>query len=195
MPGVSPMSLFDLSHPISPATPVFPGDDPVGVRTVATHADRGYAARRLDLGTHSGTHVDAPAHLLAGGATLDQLPLDLWIGPGVLLDRADLAAGPLPRVERLLIRGCPDGITPDEARRIAASGVRIVGVDGPSIDPVASRELPAHRILLGAGIPVLENLRLDGVPSGPGTLYCLPLPVAGGDGAPVRAVWRREPVG
>ncbi len=189
------MSLFDLTHPISTATPVFPGDVPVGVRTVATHADQGYAARRIDLGTHSGTHVDAPAHLLPHGATLDDLPLDLWIGPGLLLERADLGAAPLPRAGRLLIRGCPDGITPREARRIAACGVRIVGVDGPSVDPVASRELPAHRILLGAGIPVLENLRLAGVPPGPGTLYCLPLPVAGGDGAPVRALWRREPAG
>ena len=189
------MALFDLSHPISPTTPVFPGDDPVGVRTVATHGAQGYAALRIDLGTHSGTHVDAPAHLVAGGATLDELPLDLWIGPGLLLDRADLGAGPPPRAERILIRGCPDGISPDEARGLLASGARIVGVDGPSIDPVASRDLPAHRILLGAGIPVLENLRLHGVPPGPGTLYCLPLPVAGADGAPVRALWRREAPG
>ncbi len=184
-----PARLHDLTHPLSPQTPVYPGDRSVGVRLVASLESEGYRARRLDLGTHSGTHVDAPAHLIPEGTTLDRLPLDLWVGPAVLVDRGELrAAAPLP--PRVLVRGVGEGgLTPGEAGFLVEAGVRLVGVDGPSADPVGAVELPAHRILLGAGLAVVENLRLQGVPSGPGTLYCLPLAVAGGDGAPARVLW------
>ncbi|WP_025323351.1 cyclase family protein [Deferrisoma camini] len=187
-----PAPLYDLTHPLSPQTPVYPGDRPVGVRLVASLESEGYRARRLDLGTHSGTHVDAPAHLMPEGTTLDRLPLDLWVGPAVLVERGELgAAAHLP--PRVLVRGVGEGgLTPDEARLLVEAGVGLVGVDGPSVDPVGAAELPAHRILLGAGLAVVENLRLQGAPAGPGTLYCLPLAVAGGDGAPVRALWRPE---
>lgn len=183
------MRLFDLTHPLGPETPVFPGDAPVRLRTCAALDPDGYRAARLELGTHSGTHVDAPAHLLAEGPALGALPLDLWIGPALLLDADTLDGTPLSGVARLLLAGCPEGIPPDRAQRLAGAGVRLVGVDGPSIDPVASRELPSHRILLGAGIAVVENLRLEGVPRGAGTLYCLPLAIAAGDGAPARVLW------
>lgn len=149
--------LHDLTHPLSPQTPVYPGDRPVGVRLVASLESEGYRARRLDLGTHSGTHVDAPAHLLPDGTTLDRLPLDLWVGPAVLADRVELrAAVPLPA--RVLVRGVGDeGLTPAEAEALVEAGVRLVGVDGPSVDPVGATELPTHRILLGAGLAVVEN--------------------------------------
>ncbi|MDW7709433.1 MAG: cyclase family protein [Deferrisomatales bacterium] len=182
------MRLFDLTHPLGPETPVFPGDEPVRARTNATLDADGFRTTRLELGTHSGTHVDAPAHLLPNGSTIDTLPLELWVGPAVLLDAGDLGGPPLG-AERLLLAGCPDGLTLTWARALAASGVRLVGVEGPSVDLVDSRDLPCHRALLGAGVALVENLRLAGVPRGEGTLYCLPLAVGAGDGAPARVLW------
>lgn len=187
------MRLFDLTHPLGPDTPVFPGDEPVCVRTGATLDADGFRAVRLELGTHSGTHVDAPAHLLPDGAPLGGMPLDLWVGPAVLLDAEGLDGLPPPGAERVLLAGCPDGLPVAWARDLAASRVRLVGVDGPSIDPVDSRDLPCHRILLEAGVVLLENLRLDGAPRGEGTLYCLPMAIEAGDGAPARVLW--EPRG
>jgi arylformamidase len=183
------MRLFDLTHPLGPEAPVFPGDEPVRVWPCAALVPDGYRASRLELGTHSGTHVDAPAHLFAKGAALGELPLDLWIGPALLLDRDALGGASLAGVSRLILAGCPEGLPPDPARRLAEAGVRLVGVDGPSVDPVPSRELPSHHILLGSGTAVVENLRLAGVPRGRGTLYCLPLSLAAGDGAPARVLW------
>lgn len=183
------MRLFDLTHPLGPEAPVFPGDESVRVWPCAALVSDGYRATRLELGTHSGTHVDAPAHLFAEGAALGELPLDLWIGPALLLDRDALGGASFTGVSRLILAGCPEGLPPDQARRLAEAGVRLVGVDGPSVDPVASRELPSHRILLGSGAAVVENLRLAGVPRGRGTLYCLPLSLAAGDGAPARVLW------
>lgn len=187
------MTLFDLSYPLGPATPVFPGDEPVRIRLLSDRAlGDAYTARRLDLGTHSGTHVDAPAHLFDGGATVDAFPLSLWVGPALLADRSDLCATGLGGIERLLLAGVPDGLSPREAEALVDAGVRLVGVDGPSVDPVLSLDLPAHRLLLGAGIVVVESLRLEGAPRGRGALYCLPLPVEGGDGAPCRALWQPD---
>jgi arylformamidase len=184
------MPLFDLTHPLGPRTPVFPGDEPVRVR-VTSDCARGdvYTTRRLDLSTHSGTHVDAPAHLFPGGLTVDALPLSLWVGPALLVGLGSLAAGTLEGVTRLLLADVADGLSVAQAALIAAAGVRLVGVDGPSVDPVSSADLPVHRLLLGAGVALVENLRLAGAPRGAGTVYCLPLAVEGGDGAPCRVLW------
>jgi len=183
------MRLFDLTYPLGCHTPVFPGDAPVRLQPAATLDRDGYRATRLDLGTHSGTHVDAPAHLLPDGPPLDALPLDLWIGPALLLDAKDFETAATRGVERLLLAGCPDGMPLEWAQDLARNGVRLLGLDGPSLDALDSRELPCHRALLGAGVVLVENLRLAGAPRGPGTLYCLPLAVEAGDGAPARVLW------
>lgn len=187
------MDVHDLTHPLGPATPVFPGDPPVRV-TVTSDLRRAdaYTARRLELGTHSGTHVDAPAHLVVGGATVDRIPPDLWVGPALLIDRARFAGTAPPGTRRLLLGGCPEGIPLAWAEAIAAGGVALVGIDGPSFDPVGAPDLPVHRTLLEAGVVLIETLRLDDVPRGPGILHCLPLPVVGGDGAPARVLWQTE---
>ena len=184
------MCLFDLTHTLGPQTPVFPGDETVGARQVASIESDGYRATRLEVGTHSGTHVDAPAHLLPDGLPIDALPLDLWIGPAVLVDAENLDPAHPPEIERLILAGCADGLSLEWARRLARSNVRLVGLDGPSLDAPGSRDLPCHRALLGAGVVLVENLRLAGVPRGKGTLYCLPLAVGAGDGAPARVLWR-----
>lgn len=204
--------VADLSRPLSPQTPVLPGDPPPRFETSAEHESDGCLARVLHLNSHAGTHVDAPAHILPHGATLDRTPPDGFVGPACVLDlRGDDLAGPerlqaqagrLDGCEFALLRlggdelwGLEDqlrrwpAVTVEAARWLAGKGLRGVGLDSPSIDPPESRDLPAHRALLGAGTVIVENLcGLDQLPASGFLFSALPLPLAGGDGSPVRAV-------
>lgn len=200
--------FYDISQPISAALPVWPGDPPVTVTPL--DADALPAVSHISLSSHAGTHVDAPAHFMRGGATVDMLPLDVLIGPAWVthlrgrepIGAPALAAAGIPYgTERLLIRTInsdrgeaqafdPDfvALAPDAASWLMDHGVRLVGIDGPSIEPYEAPGWPVHRALLGAGILVVENLLLADVPPGPYQFICLPLPIRGCDGAPVRAV-------
>jgi arylformamidase len=193
-----PLVIIDISLPIGPDTPVWPGDPPVSLEPVARVADGDAAdVSRLALGTHTGTHVDPPAHFLPGTATVDALDLELLVGPAVV---AGFPAGPIDAdalggkalsegTTRLLLktgRGA-GALTPDGARWLVARGVRLVGADTLSIEPETA-EYPVHRILLGAGVVIVEGLDLAAATPGPYQLVCLPLRVVGGDGAPARAV-------
>lgn len=194
------MAIIDISLPLGPDTPLYPGDPPARVERLseACGGDT-YALSRLTLGSHAGTHVDAPAHFLPGGATVDALALDACIGPALVLDLRELA-GPiaaaelagLPRgAERVLLRGgAPtDGrwLSLEAAELLVERAVRLVGIDSLS---VAAPESPGavHRLLLAAGLVILEGLDLRAAPAGAYTLVCLPLKLTGGDGAPARAV-------
>jgi arylformamidase len=201
--------IIDISLPIGPETPVWPGDPPVLVEAVARVADGDPAdVSRLALGTHTGTHVDPPAHFLPGTTTVDALPLDVLIGPAVV---AGLPAGPIDGAAlesaalaegstRVLLKTGADAgaLTPDGARWLVERGVLLVGADTLSIEPAGDRpgvrgcppeeRYPVHRILLGAGVVIVEGLDLSAVAPGPYQLVCLPLRIAGGDGAPARAV-------
>lgn len=196
--------IIDITRPISPDTPVWPGDPPVVVERVA-RVEVGDPAdvSRLQLGTHTGTHVDPPAHFLPGGDTVDQLPLDLLVGPALVADLSEapevdadaLEALALPAgTTRLLLKTGPEdggattgALTPAGARWLVEHGVRLVGVDTLSIEPDTD-EYPVHHILLGAGVVIVESLDLSAVSAGGYQLVCLPLRIAGGDGAPARAV-------
>lgn len=182
--------LYDLTHPLGPDAPVYPGDPPVRVEGGAVLAERGYRTSVLRFGTHAGTHVDAPAHLLPDGPTVDRISLEVWVGPALLADVAQFEAQDPAGVERVLLAGCSGGLPPAWAERLARGGVRLVGVDSPSVDDISAPDLPVHRLLLASGAVLVENLRMAGVPRGWGTLYCLPLAVAGGDGAPARVLWK-----
>ncbi len=188
------MRYIDITMPLGPGTPVYPGDPPVIMEPISAPdgGDR-YGLSRLSLGTHAGTHVDPPAHFVPGGATVEALPLEVLIGPALV---AEAAAGQpveaatitaLPVAERLLLRTGGAPLTEGAARALVARGVRLVGVDGLSVAP-DERPGPVHHILLGAGVVVVEGLALAGVTPGAYTLICLPLRLEGGDGAPVRAV-------
>jgi arylformamidase len=190
--------IIDISLPIGPDTPVWPGDPPVLVEPVA-RVDAGDPAdvSRLTLGTHTGTHVDPPAHFVPGAATVDVLPLDVLVGPAVV---AQLTAGPIDRAAleslalpegstRLLLKtgGDTGALTSDGARWLVERGIRLVGADTLSIEP-ASDSYPVHQILLGAGVVIVEGLDLADAAAGSYQLVCLPLRILGGDGAPARAV-------
>ncbi len=194
---------------------VWPGNPAVSLEPVLSLA-RGDAANvsRLTLGTHTGTHVDAPRHFLPGGADAASLPLEVLVGEcevwdltGVdsLIEPRHLAGRSLPR--RLLFktrnselwrRGEPfrrDFVSVGEAaaRMLAEGGVALVGVDYLSVEAFGSREHATHRTLLAAGVVILEGLNLAEVVPGNYRLACLPLPLAGADGAPARAVlWEGE---
>jgi arylformamidase len=208
-PGVG---WIDVSVPVRTGMVVYDGDPVVAIERVMD-IGRGDLANlsRMELGTHTGTHVDAPLHFVDGAAGADGLPLDALVGPAVVVDArgapgdidADaLAALEVPATERLLLRTrnedlwerdafAPDyvGVAEDAARELVAMGMRLVGIDYLSIAP-SDDPAPTHRALLEAGVVVVEGLDLRAAPPGRYDLVCLPLRIEDGDGAPARALLR-----
>jgi arylformamidase len=206
------MKIYDITIPITPAMPVWPGDPAVTLARVSKIEEGANAnVSQLALSAHTGTHVDAPYHFLPDGVPLDQVPLDLFMGrayvahlPDVdLITAAALAGAGIPaRTRRLLLKTRNSEIwaraeqefqtdfvalSPDAAQYLVEKGVRLVGIDYLSIAPY-KQSRPVHEILLKAGILILEGIDLSGVPAGRYSLYCLPLHLQGADGAPARAV-------
>jgi arylformamidase len=201
-----PRTLIDVTLPITDNLPVWPGDPPVHLTRVSDDLP---VLSGLSMSCHAGTHVDAPAHFLAGGAGVDALPLDVLTGPAWVVHFAGLnpltatmfAGAAIPTgTQRLLI--CSDNsdrvveafdpdfvaLAPDAAAWLLDRGIRLVGIDGPSIEAYDAPGDPVHRALLAAGVIIVENLALAGVSPGAYELICLPLPIAGCDGAPARVV-------
>ncbi len=206
------MLTYDVTLPIREGMPVWPGDPPVRIeRLSSAQAGDAFGVSRLTLGSHTGTHVDAPSHALPEGPSLDLLPLEAFWGaallcsvPGVtLVTAAELAMVGLPAgCRRLLLRTAnserngadplTDYVALDEsaARWLVERGVALVGIDAPSIEPPGAEMGPVHRILLRGGVVILEGLALGGVPPGEFELVCLPLAIVGADGAPARVLLR-----
>ncbi len=209
-PGRRPGGWIDVTLPIGPATMAWPGLAAVELTLEAMIATgEPVNAGRLACSLHSGTHADAPYHVGEGGVCAEALDVGLYVGacqvvrlaPAGTVDRAALeavgvGAGVPPRL--LLATGSPyDGVhfpasiphlDPAALDWLLGLGVRLVGVDVPSIDPLNSPTLDAHHLLFAAGGGVLENLDLSGVASGRYDLCAPPLKIVGGDAAPVRAV-------
>ena len=205
--------IYDISLTISPAMPVWPGDPPVRMtQTESMDSGAEYNLTRLDISAHTGTHVDAPHHFLNDGRTVENLSLDLLTGPCYLvqlpddvdeisaevLERISLPDGMLrilfgTRNSKLWAQGQNQfqedfvAISEDGAEWLVARGVKLIGVDYLSVAPY-SDSVPTHQVLLRAGVIVLEGLDLSQVPRGFYDLYCLPLKLAGADGAPARAI-------
>lgn len=205
---------LDASVAIDGALPVWPGDPPVAV-TAAASMSEGAAANltRLALGVHAGTHVDAPRHFIDGAAAVDEMPPGAMIGAGRVIEIPHLraiGAEPLAAIhpgqgERLLLktRNSPAAwrlgrfdeeaahLTLAAARLLAAAGPALVGIDYLSVggyrDPDGAE---VHRVLLGAGVWIVEGLDLTGVPAGSCEVACLPLRIPGADGAPARVLVR-----
>jgi arylformamidase len=169
------IEIFDLSVPIRTNMPVYPGDPEVSVEQVQEMP----ALSRLELGSHSGTHVDAQSHFIAGGKGVDELPLDVLIGPCTVVVGEGVA-------ERVLIKDAPR-FDEASAKALVEAGVRLVCVDGMSVG-----DRDAHRVLLGAEIVVIEGLDLSAIDPGEYELMCLPLRIAGCDGSPARAILVRR---
>ncbi len=207
------MKIYDITLTISAEMPLWPGDPPVVLELVSSMASGEHAnVSRLACSAHTGTHVDAPHHFLNDGRTIESLPLDVLIGPALVvqipaevevvtaeaLERSRIPAG----TERLLLKTRnseiwarserefrPDfvGVSADGAAWLARRGIRLIGVDYLSVAPY-KQSVPTHRALLEPGIVILEGVDLSAVPPGAYELYCLPLKLAGSDGAPARAI-------
>ena len=207
--------IYDITIPINNDTPVWTGDKEVKIqrdRTIAAGAD--YNVSLLEMGVHTGTHMDAPYHVMDAGRTVDQIPLEQLIGQAQVvvvppeiesIDANFLSyCGLSEGVERVLfktrnskfwndqpLRFREDfiGVDASGARWLTEQGVILAGIDWFSISPMQDLKTP-HEILLGAGTVILENLDLRKVPAGSYELICLPLKLMGTDGAPVRAILR-----
>ncbi|MCC7364360.1 MAG: cyclase family protein [Dehalococcoidia bacterium] len=212
------MTWIDISVPIRPGMVTFEGDPAVSMRRVADMAAGAICnLSAVACGSHTGTHIDAPAHFIPGAPAVDAIPLDALVGPVFVadatgrtahLDAAAVAALRIPPgTERLILKTDNSrlwddarfrsdfiGLTGDGAAALVALGVRLVGIDYLSIAPYDD-PAPAHIALLAAGIVIVEGLDLRAVPPGHYELACLPLRLESADGAPARALLREVPTG
>ena len=202
--------LWDISPPVQPGSPVFPGDTPFELRWSATlSADCPVNVSTLTLSPHTGAHADAPLHYSVDGAAIGALDLAPYLGPcrvihaincGPLIEWAHLAHALTDLPPRLLVRTCAQAPTgwdaqfsafaPATVARLADAGVLLIGIDTASIDPADSKALASHQQIRQRGLRVLENLVLDEVAEGDYELIALPLKLMTADASPVRAVLR-----
>ena len=207
------MTIYDISLTISPTLPTWPGDPTLVLEQIES-MDKGAHANvtRISAAVHLGTHVDAPHHFLNDGRTVENLPLDVLTGPCYVTQLPDgvdaITAEVLERTEitsdmKRVLFGTSNShwwkngetkfqtdfvaITEDGAEWLVARGVQLVGVDYLSVAPYGD-SVPTHTVLLKAGVVVVEGLNLSQVSRGFYDLYCLPLKIAGSDGAPARAI-------
>ncbi len=207
------MTIYDISLPISPSLPVWPGDPAVDLKQV-TFMDRGDTCNisTLFTGVHAGTHVDAPRHFLNDGYTVERIPLESLVGPVQVIEVPEsvehltapvLAGLKIPAgVERILFKTRNSSIwargkefykefaaiTADGAAWLVAHfDLRLIGMDYLSVSPFGDAT-ETHQTLLRKGIVLLEGVNLADVPPGKYELYCLPIKLLGSDGAPARAV-------
>ena len=207
------MTYHDLTVPLREGMLIYPGDTEVRITPIVTDYPLArVTTRELHLGSHTGTHVDAPLHAGVGGGTVDELPMAALLGPATVLDlRGVTAIGPAELEAagsvqpRVLLRtdnsqwirsgpipAQPAHLTEAGAQWLLAHNVVLVGIDGLSVD--APEEMAVHLLLLRAGVVLLETLDLTDLAAGEGELTCLPLRLEGGDGAPARVVLKRPAV-
>lgn len=207
------MKTIDLSQQLSSSMPIYPGTEPPSFHEATTIEEDGFAEKLLTLYSHTGTHLDAPAHMLRGGKTLDQFGSDKFFGHGFVLNVEGLSGNitrneleeqlePAGKIDFVLVHtgwckkwgdpayfeGFP--VFDDEAARyLAERGLKGVGIDAISVDPVGSTAMPNHTILLKRDLILVENLtNLDRLPGIPFHFCCFPLYIKQADGSPIRAV-------
>ena len=204
--------VIDLSHTISPQMPVYPGTEPPSFEQGTTVAADGFAEKRITFYSHTGTHVDVPAHIFEDGTTIDAMPVDAFVGSALVIDVRGLEeistavltahSEGLAHVQHVILRtgwsehwgteryfeGYPV-LTEQAAQWLATTSLTGVGVDAISVDRCDAGRLPIHRILLSHGKVIVENLtELHQLPQSAFSLSILPWKLQGGDGSPVRAV-------
>ncbi len=205
--------LWDISPTVAPDAPIFPGDQPYSLRwTAQLSPGCPVNLSAITMSPHVGAHADAPLHYANDAPAIADVPLDSFLGPCRVIHA--IGATPLITVEhllhaasdlppRVLVRVCERADTawnptftayaPEAIEWLAARGVKLIGIDTPSVDPADSKVLDSHQQLRRLDLRVLENLVLDDVPAGDYELIALPLKLQGACASPVRAVLRELP--
>ena len=208
------MIIVDLTHSISPDMPVYPGTEQPVFETGCTIEANGFLEKKMSFFSHTGTHMDAPAHMIKDAGTLDQLPIGHFYGKALLVDvstRSNPTIGIdafasqkeiLEQTQFLLIhtgwsRYWHSGryfsdfpvLSIEAARWLGRFNLKGIGLDTISADPADSTDFPVHKAVLGNNTVIIENLtHLNALPSNRFFFSCFPLKIAGSDGSPVRAV-------
>jgi len=177
---------IDLSRPLHEGMPVYPGDPPF---ERAVQEDGSCRTSTLRMSAHCGTHIDAPAHYLSDGATVDQIGLDVLCGDALVLPIEEIESAAF-HAPRLLLK-TNRGLRLDEAELLGERGVVLVGTPLLSIAEPEDEDA-VHRALLARGIVVMENLNLDSVEPGMVEMICLPLRIAEAEAAPARVIVRQK---
>ena len=174
--------IYDISKTIREGMEVYEGDPEVKVEEVFTVQKDGFSLRRLEMSTHTGTHLDAPSHFFENGKSIDEISLDLFLGDVLVVETFD---DEVP-VGTIRLLGKNGYLSEKRAKEFLKNGLMLIGTVNQSIE-LDSSEL-VHEILLGNGIIILENLVLQEIKAGNYTLAAFPLKISGADGSPVRAV-------
>jgi arylformamidase len=207
------MKILDISVPVSRGLPVWPGDSRIVLERSQSIANGNESNdSQIVCSVHSGTHVDAPKHYVDDGSTVEKLPLDVLLGPAwvVQIPTEDIITPKIleklaiaPDTNRLLFKTRNSSfwenpnhnfkseyvaLSPEAARWIVSKGIGLVGIDYLSVQMLTDSESLTHRILLKAGVVIIESLDLRLVQPGLYQLICLPLKLVGSDGAPARVV-------
>jgi len=204
--------IYDVSVPIANGMPVWPSDPPLKLTPQAhLSRDRSHTVHvtTIEMGSHTGTHIDAPFHFVEGGRKLDEIPLKDLVGPVSVIQvtgvpsitREHLKSLSWKNVERVFFKTdnsehWNDGVfferfvylEPDAAEFLVQRNIRLVGIDYLSIDPYKSEKHPTHFVLLGRNVIIIEGLNLSRVPPGRYQMVALPLNLQGADGAPTRVI-------
>ncbi len=203
-------SLYDITPPISPDLKVWPGDTPPSREVLLDmHRGENLTLSTLHATVHLGAHADAPSHYGRDAPSIEQRSLELYVGPcqvihldvkhGARIEPEDVRAN--VQAERLLLASGTvrdprnwnvdfAALSPELVDHLHEQGVKLIGIDTPSVDLFDSKDLPAHQRVLAHDMAILEGLMLDDVPQGMYELIALPLPLVGFDASPVRAVLR-----
>jgi arylformamidase len=208
-----PSKIYDISVDIQMGMPTYPGDAKFRDRKLKSVQQDGYEIHRITMGNHTGTHVDAPAHFIQDGATVDELPLDILNGRALVIEIANKEKVTLEEIQELKLENCFRillktrnsslwksrkrfqknyvYLTLDAAKYLAENDIKLIGFDYLSIEKFGDSEHPVHRYLLGNQIIILEGLNLADVDEGEYEMSCLPMKLAGMDGAPARVILRK----
>src|SRR5208283_1987914 len=208
------MKLFDITLPITNDLPVWPGDPSVSL-TMNTSIAKGDGCNvtGIQMGAHTGTHIDAPYHFLQDGATIDSIPLETFMGRCVVIEvdsevsiqKKDILKYDIAGQSRVLVKTRNSQIWTgafksfdtnyvslgkDAAQYLVEMKVLLVGIDYLSVESFNSPDSSVHKLLLMHNIIILEGLNLSGVKAGLYELFCLPLKLMGCEGAPARVILR-----
>lgn len=209
------MKIYDISVPIKNGMLVWPGDSGVKIETLATVRKDGIGESRFSFGSHTGTHIDAPSHFLERGISIDKISLEKLIGDCRVVDLTnlgskeilaeDISGLSIKKGERILLKTGNSSLlfgkefpkkyvylSLEGAHFLADKKINLVGTDFLGIEKKGNPNHPTHKVLLGAGIVLVEGLDLSEVSGGSYKMFCLPLRIVGADGSPARVILVKE---